>query len=375
MDFKIGQMVMSEDEQLKLFLSWSGERSKLLAKELSKWFPKIFPSIETWMSEESISKGKRWYDEILNALKEYHIGIMCITPENYDAPWMVFEAGILHASSKKPLICPLLLGIEPEEIEGPLTNFQSTIFEKNDLFRLIKCLNEKLKENKINEEDLKAKFEKLWPHLRARVEEVSKTKIAADTESVSNVIRALSKSGFSKTAIGRHALFSTGFESHLFYTEALNLAKKRIYFLGRKNRKLFDKEHHDFFRKLNDKLRNGFDIKILFLDPEAPKTVLQSAHKDEDFPEQLSYCINKAKRVLKRNGIDFSICRKYQFHRTMELVVIDHAIAYSPILFDEKDRAKRMTKAPFTIINTESEYGNQLLQDFLVKWENAKIID
>ena len=365
---------MSRWKTLKIFISWSGERSRLFGSAIREWLPKILDPVEIWMSDGSISKGERWYNEIMDGLKNYQIGIMCLTPENYEAPWMNFEAGILHANSENPMICPLLLGMGKDDFKGPLREFQATVFEKEDFLKLIFSLNEKLREDsQVSEKIIENRYEKYWLLFKKEVEELSRTTISAYGCSVPNVIKTLSKSGFSKPDIGRQAFFANGFESHSFYNSVLELANERLYFFGRKNRKLFDKEHYDFFAKLKSKIANGFDFRVLFLDPDSPKEIIESAHKNKNFKEELKECIEKALVVLNDNDLDHSkICRKYNFLRTIQIVIIDNAIAYSSIMVDSEGKVKRLTKAPFNIIDINSEYGKELLNNFLTKWKQSK---
>ncbi|MHA1355442.1 MAG: TIR domain-containing protein [Candidatus Heimdallarchaeota archaeon] len=359
---------------LKIFISWSGDRSHLFGAAIRKWLPKILDPVDIWMSDDSISKGTRWYDEIMDGLKEYQIGIMCLTPENYDAPWMNFEAGILHANSENPMICPVLLGMGKDDFKSPLSEFQATVFTKEDFLKLILSLNERLREDcQVSEKIIENRYEKYWPLFEKDVEEVSRTTISIHGCSVPNVIKALSKSGFSKTDIGRQAFFASGFESHTFYSSVLELANEKLYFFGRKNRKLFDKEHFDFFAQLKEKTQNGFDFKVLFLDSNSPEEIIDLAHKNKNFKQELKECIEHAKTVLNENNLDPSeFCRKYNFLRTIQIVVIDNAIAYSSIIVDSEGKVRRLTKAPFNIIESDSEYGKELLDNFLIKWEQSK---
>ena len=79
---------------MKVFISWSGELSKLVAKELSEWLPSIIQSVEVFYSPEDIQKGENWDLRLTKELEECKYGIVCLTKENVSAPWVHFEAGL-----------------------------------------------------------------------------------------------------------------------------------------------------------------------------------------------------------------------------------------------------------------------------------------
>lgn len=79
------------------------------------------------MSEEDIAKGTRGSDVIAEALDDARVGIICLTPENLNASWILFEAGALsRLIGQKDLVCPYLLGIQKSDVELPLGQFQLT---------------------------------------------------------------------------------------------------------------------------------------------------------------------------------------------------------------------------------------------------------
>ena len=47
-------------------------------------------------------------------------GIICVTPSNLEAPWILFEAGALSKTLENTFVCPLLIGLEPADVSGPL---------------------------------------------------------------------------------------------------------------------------------------------------------------------------------------------------------------------------------------------------------------
>src|SRR6266566_1158547 len=76
-----------------VFISWSGERSQKVGTAIYDWLPMVVQSAKPWMSEEDIEKGSRGLDEIAKALDVMSVGIICLTPENLERPWILFETG------------------------------------------------------------------------------------------------------------------------------------------------------------------------------------------------------------------------------------------------------------------------------------------
>lgn len=97
---------------MNVFISFSGDRSKAVAKALHEWIPYVINDVQPWMSEVDIDKGTRWSMDVANQLKEAKMGIICLTPENLDAPWLHFEAGALSKTVEKTYVCPYLFEVE-----------------------------------------------------------------------------------------------------------------------------------------------------------------------------------------------------------------------------------------------------------------------
>ena len=126
---------------MKLFISWSGELSHKIALILREWIPTVLPTIKPWVSSEDIAKGERWSDALAKQLEKTSIGIICVDPSNVRSPWLNFEAGALSKIIDKGKIFPLLIGINPSELDGPLSQFQVTIIDKEEMFKLIESLH------------------------------------------------------------------------------------------------------------------------------------------------------------------------------------------------------------------------------------------
>jgi TIR domain len=93
------------------FISWSGKRSKDIALELRRWLPNVLQAADVWMSDVDIEVGMRGIHEIFTHLEKAKVGIICLTPENSNAPWLLFEAGALSKQVvEKSRVCPYLFG-------------------------------------------------------------------------------------------------------------------------------------------------------------------------------------------------------------------------------------------------------------------------
>lgn len=115
---------------MKVFISWSGNISHKVAMVFREWLPSVIQSLEPYVSSEDIDKGARWSTDIAKELENSSFGILCVTKENLHAPWLSFEAGALSKTMDKSYVTPFLYDIKRSEVNGPILQFQSTIFDK-----------------------------------------------------------------------------------------------------------------------------------------------------------------------------------------------------------------------------------------------------
>ncbi|MCK9362122.1 MAG: TIR domain-containing protein [Syntrophales bacterium] len=122
---------------MDIFISWSGERSLKVATALRDWLPLVMQSVAPWFSPEDIDKGARWMAELSKKLEKLKMGIICVTPENMLAPWLLFEAGALSKVLDTSFVCPFLFALEPADLQGPLAQFQATRATKDEVRKLL----------------------------------------------------------------------------------------------------------------------------------------------------------------------------------------------------------------------------------------------
>lgn len=163
-----------------------------------------------------------------------------------------------------------------------------------------------------------------------------------------------------------------GFETHELYNTLLDISNERLWILGRKNRKLFDKDHEKGLMKIA-KQKNSFDLRIMFLSPNAPRDIIEHSLSTRDKDIDQLNALDKAKKMCSDCGINiYKCCRMYDVQRTIAMFIIDNACLYHKICFDSNGKPERITNTPFKIVCTDSESGRELEKYFLNFWNNGE---
>ncbi len=150
---------------MKVFISWSGPVSKAVALALRDWLPSVIQAIEPWVSSEDIDKGTQWSQGIAEQLKTTKVGIICLTPQNLTAPWLLFESGAISKSVSKSFVCTYLLGVESSSVQHPLALFQDTKADREDTRKLLRTVNKALVKQSLPLDKLDRAFDQWWPEL------------------------------------------------------------------------------------------------------------------------------------------------------------------------------------------------------------------
>jgi hypothetical protein len=156
---------------MKIFISWSGERSHLLAQALHEWLPLVLPYVQPWLSQADISAGDRWATEVAKELASSNFGIICVSPENLNSPWILFEAGALAKSLEGAKVIPLLLGLEFSQISGPLAQFQAKKLGKEGLAEIVQSINQSATSPE-PEDRARQRLAGLWPMIETKIEAI-----------------------------------------------------------------------------------------------------------------------------------------------------------------------------------------------------------
>lgn len=190
---------------MNVFLCWSGDASRSMAAFLNNWLADVIQELRPFMSDDGIRKGQRWASEVGQKLSQDAFGIICLTPKNLEAPWVLFEAGALSKNVQSARVTALLLGTSAAQVTGPLGQFQHTSTDRADVLKLMRDLNALLPlEKQLSAERLERSFDSHWPAFQAAVasalEELKGTHAApaqrdtrAMTEEILELVRGLQR--------------------------------------------------------------------------------------------------------------------------------------------------------------------------------------
>jgi TIR domain-containing protein len=157
---------------MKVFISWSGERSKQLAEAIREWLPNVLQFVKPYFTPADIEKGARWASEISKELEQSKIGIIAMTEENLTSPWIMFEAGAISRVVEEGRVCPIVFGVRKTDLVGPLASFQAIEFNRAEVRQLLTTINNAAKEAALLDRGLDAAFDKWWPDLEKKVKAV-----------------------------------------------------------------------------------------------------------------------------------------------------------------------------------------------------------
>ena len=158
---------------MNVFLSWSGQRSGAVARVLEKYLPSLINQVRPWLSSKEIATGARWSVEIASSLESANIGVICLTAENLSEPWILFEAGAIAKLTAVGRAMVLRIGLNPSDVTGPLSQFQSVTTDRDGLLKLVSDIN--AVENFVKESTLDITFDALWPRIEQELQEITKT--------------------------------------------------------------------------------------------------------------------------------------------------------------------------------------------------------
>jgi hypothetical protein len=152
---------------MKIFLSWSGHKSKMVARALKSGLEKLSNKCAPWLSDD-LTPGTQWAKELSRHIKQADVAVICLTRRNVSAPWISFEAGVCHSSPiEDHLVVPYLLDLDAESLQFPIGLFQAVAADYRGTKALFWSISKKMD---IQQKAFETRFEEeLWPELESRL--------------------------------------------------------------------------------------------------------------------------------------------------------------------------------------------------------------
>lgn len=156
---------------LKVFISWSGDKSRAVALALRDWLPGVINNVDPFVSSKDIDPGARWQAEVAGQLEQTNYGIVCVTRENQSARWLNFEAGALAKAVEVSRVVPLAIDLKPSDIEPPLGHFQAQEASEDGIHAIVRAINAAC-EPPLDSELLERSFTKWWTDLADKLQAI-----------------------------------------------------------------------------------------------------------------------------------------------------------------------------------------------------------
>ncbi|MGB8170353.1 MAG: TIR domain-containing protein [Chthoniobacteraceae bacterium] len=159
---------------MSVFISWSGQDSisHRVAHLLRDWLPKVIQRLPCYLSSNDIDAGALWTNDLFMALDTSTVGIICLTEDNLQKPWVHFEAGALATKVEKARVCPLLIGLSPDDVRHPLAAFNLKTTAKKDVFDIMRMINDSRGDQKLQSGELEEAFEDRWDRFASELEKI-----------------------------------------------------------------------------------------------------------------------------------------------------------------------------------------------------------
>ena len=142
------------------------------------------------MSAYDIDQGEHWDLKLTSVLSDSNFGIVCLTPENLNNPWVLYEAGAISKSLKSRTWI-LLFNLKSSDITGPLSRFQLTNVNEDSVFQMMQSINRLLGDDKLDDDRLHKQFNKWWPELITGLNRIGHTPQVAEKRNDREILEEL----------------------------------------------------------------------------------------------------------------------------------------------------------------------------------------
>ena len=262
---------------MKVFISWSGDRSMQVAELLNNWIQCVIQAIDPWISSKDIDRGALWFSEISDQLSNTSIGIVCLTKENKNKPWILFETGALAKGLASSRVCTFLIDLKPNDLQNPLAQFNHTLPEKDSMWNLVCTINSALKEKSLKKSILGDVFETYWEQFETKFNQIISTTPQKEVEEERNDTDILSE------------VLST-----------VRTFDRRLRNIERKSERILFEEEEREIPSISTRMEIRMTVQSM-IEQNLPESIIKELLSNKGFPRFIiEQEINRAKRNIEK---------------------------------------------------------------------------
>jgi TIR domain len=194
---------------MRIFISWSGASSQKIATILKWYLEKYILTLTCFVSSENIRKGNKWRDEIDAQLTSADMGIVCFVPSNVEAPWIVYESGVLEFRGK-PVMGIAFEKMSKSQIKGPISDLQHSDFTEAEFLRILEDIVKNSRgdsvlgdNNSAERADIRKLMDQFWNDMSIEIRQVFAAKRAPAKKAVTKKPVPIKKTAPAKKVVTR----------------------------------------------------------------------------------------------------------------------------------------------------------------------------
>lgn len=163
-----------------IFISWSKSRSSRVALALQKFLRDLFVQFVDVVMSEDVEIGQSVLETLNKMLREADLVVLCMTSENWNEPWIFYEAGVVFGKADRAIkVCPYVVDLNKKrrKLPGPLWQFKAVKADKDGTLLLVHQINDAIwlrgnpksgaenRQHPYTTPQLMRVFDVLWPEL------------------------------------------------------------------------------------------------------------------------------------------------------------------------------------------------------------------
>lgn len=171
---------------MRIMISWAGALSRDVGIMLRELLSVTSQAADVFLSTEDIKVGASWQQALADIIASCQIAIVCITAENINSPWLMYEFGALsqRSNDNESLrgIVPLLIDTDVKALHSsPFLQYQACDLSKDAIYKLVFQINQQL-QSPLPSSKLNELFNTIWPTFESKI----RSRLTERSESLEN---------------------------------------------------------------------------------------------------------------------------------------------------------------------------------------------